>query len=93
MLSAHPNTRSRLKSLPDPPRKTRHDPIAIALAEDIGPGDLTSTFFVGTERRHARIFAKEKALIAGVETTAEVFGRVDPQTRVKVHRHSGSKVK
>jgi len=91
MLSAHP--RIRLKSLPDPPRKTRHDPIAIALAEDIGPGDLTSTFFVGTERRHAKIFAKEKAVIAGVETAAEVFGRVDPQTRVKIHRHSSSKVK
>jgi len=32
-------------------------------------------------------------VIAGIETAAEVFGRVDPQTRVKIHRHSGSKVK
>ena len=25
-----------------------HDPIAIALAEDIGPGDLTSRYFIGS---------------------------------------------
>ena len=82
-----------VKALPDPPRATQHDPIAIALAEDIGPGDLTSQFFAGTESRRARIFAKETAVVAGAETAAEVFARVDPRTRVKILRHSGSRVK
>ena len=82
-----------MNALPDPPRATQHDPIAIALAEDIGSGDLTSQFFVGTESRRARIFAKENAVVAGAETAAEVFGRVDRRTRAKVVRHSGSRVK
>ena len=79
-----------MRALPKPPRKTHHDPIAIALAEDIGPGDLTSRYFVGTDRRRARIFAKEACIAAGVETTAEVFGRVDPKTVVQIVEASGA---
>ena len=29
-----------MNALPDPPRPTQHDPIAIALAEDIGENSL-----------------------------------------------------
>jgi nicotinate-nucleotide pyrophosphorylase (carboxylating) len=72
------------------PVRTAHDPVAIALAEDIGRGDLTSRYFVGTERRSARIFVKQPAVAAGVETAAEVFRRVDPQLAVTVVRASGS---
>ena len=79
-------------ALPDPPRPSRHDPIGIALAEDIGPGDLTCQYFVGPERRSARIFAKENAVAAGVETSAEVFTRVDPQLAVRIVRPSGTRV-
>lgn len=82
-----------MKALPDPARPTQHDPIAIALAEDIGSGDLTSRYFVGTERRKARIFAKEDAVVAGADMAAEVFGRVDPKTRAKVIVDNGSRVK
>ncbi len=67
-----------------------HDPIAIALAEDIGPGDFTSRYFVGEEQRSARIFAKERAVAAGVGTGAEVFRRVDPQLKVRVVREDGA---
>ncbi len=72
------------------PARTTHDPIAIALAEDIGRGDLTSRYFVGTERRSARIFTKEPAIAAGVEIAAEVFRRVDPQIAVATVRASGT---
>jgi nicotinate-nucleotide pyrophosphorylase (carboxylating) len=75
--------------LPNPARTT-HDPIAIALAEDIGRGDLTSRYFVGLDRRTARLFVKEPAVAAGVETAAEVFRRVDPQLEVSIVRSSGS---
>jgi hypothetical protein len=67
-----------------------HDPIAIALAEDIGAGDLTSRYFVAEQTRRARIFAKEPAIAAGVEVAAEVFRRVDPQLAVEIVRPSGS---
>ena len=82
-----------MKALPDPPRASQHDPIAIALAEDIGPGDLTTRYFVGTEKRKARIFAKEAAVVAGADVAAEVFGRVDPKTRAKVICNNGDRVK
>jgi len=70
--------------------RTTHDPIAIALAEDIGRGDLTSRYFVGLDRRSGRIFTKEPAVAAGVETAAEVFKRVDPQLDINIVRASGS---
>jgi nicotinate-nucleotide pyrophosphorylase (carboxylating) len=67
-----------------------HDPIAIALIEDIGPGDLTSACFVPAGlRASARIFAKEPAIAAGVETAAEVFQRVDPSIAVRIVTPSG----
>lgn len=78
--------------LPKPPRPSAHDPIAIALVEDIGTGDLTSKYFGGNENRKARIFAKEPAVAAGVETAAEVFCRVDPLLAVKVLRASGTRL-
>ena len=70
-----------------------HDPIAVALAEDIGNGDLTSEYFVPNERRTARIFAKERAVVAGAEVSADVFRRVDSALRVEVVRASGRAVR
>jgi len=81
-----------MEALPDPPRSSLHDPIAIALAEDLGPGDLTSRYFVPNHRGAARIFSKEPAIAAGIETGADVFQRVDPGMRVKVLRPSGSRL-
>ena len=72
--------------------RTTHDPVAIALAEDIGRGDLTSRYFVGLERRSACIFTREPAVAAGVETAAEVFRRVDPHIEINILRPSGSRL-
>ena len=55
------------------------DPIDLALREDIGAGDVTTTLLVPDDSRaHARILPREKAIIAGTMTAAEVFRRVDP---------------
>ncbi|MDQ3623213.1 MAG: carboxylating nicotinate-nucleotide diphosphorylase [Verrucomicrobiota bacterium] len=75
-----------------PPVCVRHDPNAIAIAEDVGPGDLTSAYFAGSERRQARIFARETCVAAGVEVAAEVFRRLDSQLQVTVARASGSRL-
>jgi nicotinate-nucleotide pyrophosphorylase (carboxylating) len=71
-----------------------HDPVAIALAEDIGGGDVTSRFFVNPEQRGvARIIAKEDgAVLAGVETAAEVFSRVDAELLVTLLRAPGDRL-
>jgi len=70
-----------------------HDPIAIALAEDIRGGDITCEYFVPVEQTGtARIVAKEPAVVAGVETAAEVFHRVDPGLHIRILQESGGKV-
>jgi len=70
-----------------------HDPVEIALKEDIGDGDVTTVFFVPeTVRSSARIVAREKAIVAGTETAAEVFRRVDPTIQVEIIRNDGVEV-
>ena len=48
--------------------------IDLALAEDIGPGDVTSEYFVPADREgRAFLVAKSNGVVAGVEVGAEVF--------------------
>lgn len=70
-----------------------HDPISLALAEDIGAGDLTSTYFVdGDALATATIVAREDAVVAGADVAAEVFRRVDSELKVEVIYRDGSEV-
>ena len=71
----------------------RCDPIAAALKEDIGEGDVTTEFFV-PEKLHAtgRIVARENAVVAGTGAAAEVFRQVDPSTDVEIIRRDGENV-
>ena len=69
------------------------DPIDVALREDIGDGDVTTDFFVAKDRQAmARIVARERAILAGVETAAEVFRRVDPAIEIAISRKDGSEI-
>ncbi len=70
-----------------------YDPIAAALKEDIGDGDVTTDFFV-PESLHAtgRIIAHEKTVVAGTGAAAEVFRRVDPGMDVQISRRDGDDV-
>ena len=67
------------------------DPIAIALREDVGAGDITTEFFV-PKGLHAlgRIIARERAIVAGAQTAAEVFRRVNPKLNVEVLQPDGT---
>jgi nicotinate-nucleotide pyrophosphorylase (carboxylating) len=74
--------------------KTDHyDPIAAALKEDIGEGDITTDFFV-PETLHAtgRITAREKAIVAGNGAAGEVFRQVDPSIDIQIIRPEGDEV-
>jgi len=69
------------------------DPIDAALREDIGAGDLTTDFFVPkNQQATARIVAHERATVAGTETAADVFRRVDSASEVTVLRKDGSEL-
>ena len=67
------------------------DPISIALHEDIGAGDITTDFFVPEGlRAFGRIIARERAIVAGGQTAAEVFRRLDPKLNVDVLQPDGT---
>ena len=69
------------------------DPIDVALSEDIGEGDLTTDFFVSkNQQATARIVAHERATLAGTETAAEVFRRVDGAVEITVVKNDGSEI-
>ena len=68
-----------------------HDPIAIALAEDIGESDVTTQYFVPKElQAQGRIVAREKAVVAGTAVAAEVFRRIDSATKVTILKKDGT---
>jgi nicotinate-nucleotide pyrophosphorylase (carboxylating) len=71
----------------------RYDPIAAALEEDIGHGDITTDFFV-PETLHAtgRVTAREKTVVAGTGAAAEVFRRVDPSIDIQVLHRDGDEI-
>lgn len=71
--------------------ETPFDPIAAALLEDIGSGDITTEFFV-PDKLHGlgRIIVRERAVVAGGQTAAEVFRRVNPELHVEVLQPDGT---
>jgi nicotinate-nucleotide pyrophosphorylase (carboxylating) len=74
-------------------KPNRYDPIAAALQEDIGDGDVTTDFFV-PEQLHAtgRIIAREGAVIAGTGAATEVFRQIDPSIVIEISRRDGDNV-
>jgi nicotinate-nucleotide pyrophosphorylase len=69
------------------------DPIAAALKEDIGKGDITTEFFVPEALpASGRIVAHEPAVVAGTGTAAEIFRRIDPETDIQIVRPDGEAI-
>ena len=69
------------------------DLIDLALAEDIGSGDLTAKFFTkpGAVAR-AKIIARQSGCLAGIDTAGEVFQRVDSSLAVVLKKINGDSV-
>ncbi|HZJ93037.1 MAG TPA: carboxylating nicotinate-nucleotide diphosphorylase, partial [Thiopseudomonas sp.] len=57
--------------------------VRIALAEDVGAGDITAQLIPAEQQAHARVITREAAVISGVAWVKEVFRQVD--SSVKVH--------
>jgi len=69
------------------------DLIDLALAEDIGTGDVTSQYFTGTSRQAvARIVARQPCVLAGTSVAWEVFRRIDETLRVSCDRKDGDRL-
>jgi len=68
-----------------------HELIRMALAEDIGPGDVTAASFVPADRRaRGVIVSRESGVLAGTETAAAVFAALDPAVHVTIHAGDGT---
>ncbi len=56
--------------------------IQSALAEDLGPGDVTSRLVVPAQRSaRARIVAREPGVLCGMDICRQVFSAIDPSVR------------
>ncbi len=64
--------------------------IQAALAEDVGPGDVTATYFVPADSRSkAVIVAREPGVMAGMEIAQRVFGLVDERLVTRALKQDG----
>lgn len=75
------------------------DPIALdrlidlALAEDVGTGDITTNSIVPPgQRSQAHFLAKSEGVIAGLDVAARVFTRLDPSARFEARVRDGDLV-
>ncbi len=67
--------------------------IDLALAEDLGPGDITTEVLIPPHLQgKASILIKEDGLVAGGKIAKKVFLRVDPSLKVEVLVEDGAKV-
>ncbi|MGL5017938.1 MAG: carboxylating nicotinate-nucleotide diphosphorylase, partial [Luteolibacter sp.] len=67
--------------------------IDLALAEDIGSGDVTARYFIPEDRQAcAFVVVRKDGVISGVGIAARVFNKVDPELDVKILITDGSRV-
>ena len=67
--------------------------IDIALEEDLGPGDITTSAIIDPSMKgKARLLAKEEIILAGIEAFERVFSRLDPEIVVECNYHDGDMV-
>ncbi|GIX31148.1 MAG: nicotinate-nucleotide pyrophosphorylase [carboxylating] [Porticoccaceae bacterium] len=71
----------RAPNPPDPALVAEN--VRIALAEDVGPGDITAALIPEAARARARVIAREPAVICGRPWFDEVFRQLDPAVAVR----------
>ncbi len=67
------------------------DDVARALAEDVGPGDLTAHLVDQVGQVQARILARESAVICGAPWVIETCRQVDPRIQLTWHVAEGER--
>ncbi len=66
------------------------DLITRALAEDVGPGDLTTgSLFQEPVTARARFVSREDGVLAGLPLVERIFQRLDPNSRLEVRCQEG----
>ncbi|SKB09165.1 nicotinate-nucleotide pyrophosphorylase [carboxylating] [Prosthecobacter debontii] len=64
--------------------------IRAAIAEDVGDGDVTATYFIPAESTaQAQIAAREPGVVSGMEVAVRVFQEIDPRIQTHILRQDG----
>ncbi|MBI2382311.1 MAG: carboxylating nicotinate-nucleotide diphosphorylase [Gammaproteobacteria bacterium] len=63
--------------------------VRLALAEDIGAGDITATLIPVEQEASGRVITREACVLAGRELATEVFRQVDPRIRLDWRAEDG----
>jgi nicotinate-nucleotide pyrophosphorylase (carboxylating) len=64
--------------------------VAAALAEDVGPGDITTLATIPPDATcEARLRTREAGIVAGLPVAIEAFHQLDPTLRVQQHLSDG----
>lgn len=67
--------------------------IDLAIAEDIGGGDVTTRYFIPEDRQaSAWVVARKDGVVSGGEIAAQVFRKVDPELLVQILTSDGTHV-
>ena len=67
--------------------------IDLAMAEDIGGGDVTPRYFIPEDRQaSAWVVARKDGVVSGGEIAAQVFRKVDPELLVQILTSDGTHV-
>jgi len=75
-----------------PPRRTWWPLVELALAEDIGPGDVTTPLVVESGRRgEAVLEAREPLLVCGLGVAEAVFRALDPSLSFRAQGSDGAR--
>jgi nicotinate-nucleotide pyrophosphorylase (carboxylating) len=76
-----------------PPEATWRPLLDMALAEDIGPGDVTSRLVLTSEARgRARIESRQNLIVCGLPLVAAVFRAIDPELELEPQTEDGKTV-
>lgn len=80
-----------MHTTPPDPRAVAEN-VRIALAEDIGDGDITAALVAPDARARARIITREAAVVCGRPWVDEVFRQVDAAVRISWKCDDGERV-
>lgn len=66
--------------------------VQLALAEDIGGGDITASLIPATQQANASIISRETAIICGLDWVDACFQQLDKNIQIKWYVNDGDKV-
>jgi len=67
--------------------------VRLALAEDLGSGDLTAGLVPADAEARARVIVRESAVLCGSDWLGEVFRQLDPAIRIEWSAQDGDRLK